>query len=125
MRAGSNGRRGWRHWFDFDRLALTAVLGFFLVFLLAPFVSILVVSFTGQDVNLLGGFLGLSQMVELFRRIAESASLKYYTQLITFPRYTHALVNSVTLGLGVAAACVLCLCPSLMAWLGPGFRGRD
>ena len=111
MRAGSNGGRGWRYWFDFDRMAFAAVLGFFFVFLLVPFVSILIVSFTGKEVNLLGGFLGLSQMVELFRRIAESASIKYYTQLITFPRYTQALVNSVTLGLGVAAACVLLSLP--------------
>jgi iron(III) transport system permease protein len=111
MRAGSNGRRSWRYWFDFDRLALAAVLGFFFVFLLVPFVSILIVSFTGKDVNLLGGFLGLSQMAELFRRIAESASIKYYMQLISFPRYTQALVNSVTLGLGVAAACVLLSLP--------------
>ncbi|MEK7205526.1 MAG: iron ABC transporter permease, partial [candidate division NC10 bacterium] len=43
--------------------------------------------------------------------IAEAASPKYYVQLLTFPRYFQALVNSVTLGLGVAAACILLSLP--------------
>jgi iron(III) transport system permease protein len=111
MTSESNGHRAWWHRVDFDHLALTAVIGFFIFFLLAPFISILIVSFTGRDVNLLGGFLGFSQMEELYHRITDSATIKYYTQLITFPRYTQALVNSVTMGLGVAAACVLLSLP--------------
>lgn len=111
MRTTSGGRGGWRSRLDFDSLAYAAVLAFLFVFLLVPFLSILVVSVTGREVNLLGGLLGLSQMEALARRIAEAASPKYYVQLLTFPRYLRALVNSVTLGLGVAAACILLSLP--------------
>ena len=111
MMAGSGGSGGWRRRLDFDLLAYTAVLGFLFLFLIVPFLSILVVSVTGRDVNLLGGLLGPSRMEELARRIAEAASTKYYVQLVTFPRYFQALVNSVILGLGVAAACILLSLP--------------
>ncbi len=111
MMAGSGGSGGWRRRLDFDLLAYTAALGFLFLFLIVPFLSILVVSVTGRDVNLLGGLLGPARMEELARRIGEGASIKYYAQLVTFPRYFQALVNSVILGLGVAAACVLLSLP--------------
>lgn len=96
---------------DFDNLATAVILLVFGLFLIVPFATILVVSFTGKPVALLDAFTGVDGLRRLGTEIGSSASLKYFEQLFSFPRYVRAFVNSMTLGFLVAVASVLVAMP--------------
>lgn len=96
---------------DFDNLATIVILLVFALFLIVPFATILIVSFTGQPVALLHAFTGLDGARKLGSEIGANASLHFFGQLFSFPRYARAFVNSMTLGFFVAVASVLIAMP--------------
>lgn len=123
----TSGIGGWdrcRHAFNFDNVATAAVLLFFALFLVLPFLSILIVSFTGQPVSVLDPFLGLDRAVALWDKLAATASLKFYIQIFSLGRYFQALVNSVVLASGVSIACILISMPIAFALARTRMPGR-
>ena len=111
-------------WFDFDNISTALILLFFALFLMVPFVTILIVSFTGKPVAVLDLFTGIEGMRKLGRDIGDNASLRYFAQLFSFPRYVKAFVNSMTLGLIVAVASVLMAMPIAYALARTRMPGR-
>jgi len=113
-----------RRAFSFDNVATVAVLLFFALFLILPFLSILIVSLTGQPVAVLDAFLGFDRAVALWETLATTASLKFYIQIFSFGRYFQALINSVVLGIGVSIACILISMPIAYALARTKMPGR-
>ncbi|MCC6192835.1 MAG: iron ABC transporter permease, partial [Burkholderiales bacterium] len=99
------------HLLDFDNLATAVILLVFGLFLLVPFVTILIVSFTGKPVAVLDAFTGLEGARKLGSEVSANASLRYFEQLFSLPRYARAFANSMTLGILVALASVLVAMP--------------
>ncbi len=109
--AGAGPRRGLPRPLDFDNLATVAILLVFGLFLLVPFATILIVSFTGRPVAVLDAFTGLEGVRRLGGEISANASLRYFEQLFSFPRYIRAFANSISLGISVAIASVVIAMP--------------
>ena len=63
-------------WFDFDNISTALILLFFALFLMVPFVTILIVSFTGKPVAVLDLFTGIEGMRKLGHDIGDNASLR-------------------------------------------------
>ena len=111
MSAISAKHRAGARWLDFDNVSTAAILLVFLLFLVLPYISILVVSFTGRPVALLDVFMGLDKASEVLGGIWNGASLRYYRELFSFARYVQALQNSLILGLTVSVCAVLMAMP--------------
>lgn len=79
--------------------ATVAILLVFGLFLLVPFATILIVSFTGRPVAVLDALTGLEGVRRIGGEISANASLRYFEQLVTFPRYVRAFANSMSLGI--------------------------
>ncbi|GMU72579.1 MAG: iron ABC transporter permease [Burkholderiales bacterium] len=109
---------------DFDNLATIVILLVFTLFLIVPFATILIVSFTGKPVALLDALTGLEGARKLGSEIAANASLQFFGQLFSFPRYVRAFVNSMTLGFLVAVASVLVAMPIAYALARTRMPGR-
>lgn len=103
--------RGLRRWFDFDNLSTAVILAVFTLFLIVPFLTILIVAFTGRPVAVLDVFTGFEGIERFSDDVFGHLSLDYFGQLITFPRYVRAFTNSMTLAVTVAAAAVLIAMP--------------
>lgn len=78
-------------------LLLAAVAGFLTIFMLLPMVSLFLVGFTGEPVNILG-YLSRFDLVGLFQEVREQASLQYYLEFFETRRYRQGFLNA----LGVA-----------------------
>ncbi len=96
----------------FNGLTLVKVLIylFFALFLILPLLSVFLVSFTGQPVNLLGSLSDpaiLSSTMEKFK----GASLDAYQSIITSKGYFNSLVNSLKLAITVAVLVILICVP--------------
>ncbi|WP_455661658.1 ABC transporter permease [Pradoshia sp.] len=96
----------------FNGLTLVKVLIylFFALFLILPLLSVFLVSFTGQPVNLLGSLSDpaiLSSTIEKFK----GASLDAYQSIITSKGYFNSLVNSLQLAITVAVLVILICVP--------------
>jgi iron(III) transport system permease protein len=104
-------RRGRGRWIDFDNVSTVLILLVFTLFLILPFLTILIVSFTGQPVAVLDVFTGPQGVRRFADDVFGHASLQYFGQLFTFPRYVQAFFNSVTLAVAVAATAVLLAMP--------------
>lgn len=98
-------------WLNFDNASTAAILIVFLLFLVLPYISILIVSFTGRPVAILDIFMGSEKAAELLGSIRDTATLRFYKELLSFSRYTTALWNSSVLGFTVAACAVLIAMP--------------
>ena len=96
----------------FNGLTLVRVLIylFFALFLILPLLSVFLVSFTGQPVNLLGSITDpaiLSSTIEKFK----GASLDAYQSIITSKGYFNSLVNSLKLAITVAVLVIIICVP--------------
>ncbi|MFT4413975.1 ABC transporter permease [Fredinandcohnia humi] len=83
---------------------------FFGVFLLLPLLSILLVSFTGQPVNILGSIIDpniLQSTIEKFK----NGSLDFYKDIFSKSGYFDALVNSLGLALLVSVLVIVLTLP--------------
>ena len=94
----------------FNGLTLVKVLIylFFGLFLILPLLSVFLVSFTGQPVNLLGSLIDpaiLSSTIEKFKGVSFDA----YQSILTSSGYFNSLVNSLKLAITVAVL-VIVLC---------------
>lgn len=96
----------------FNGLTLVRVLIylFFALFLILPLLSVFLVSFTGQPVNLLGSITDpaiLSSTIEKFK----GSSLDAYQSIITSKGYFNSLVNSLKLAITVAVLVIIICVP--------------
>jgi len=108
----ATGKHGqWLRWLNFDNASTTLIVLVFLLFLILPYVSILIVSFTGEPVAVLDLLLGADQAAALISALREAATLKYYRELFSLPRYFNALQNSTVLGVSVSVCAVLMALP--------------
>jgi len=108
--SGERKKRGFG-WLNFDNGSTAVILVVFLLFLILPYLSILIVSFTGKPIAILDLFMGTEKAAALIASVRETASLKYYRELFEFPRYMKALWNSTILGLTVSIFAVLIALP--------------
>jgi iron(III) transport system permease protein len=104
-------RRRFGRWLNFDNVSTAVILLVFLMFLVLPYISILVVSFTGKPVAILDLFMGREKAAALIGSIGEAASLRFYKELFSFSRYLTALRNSSVLGFTVAFCAVVMAMP--------------
>lgn len=88
---------------------------FFIVFLIVPLLSILIVSFTGEPVNIFGSLISISTFKETLGQIA-NFSLESIKNFFTSSRYLTSLLNSLTLSLGVALFTTLICLPMAYAF---------
>jgi len=108
----ATGKHGqWLRWLNFDNASTTLIVLVFLLFLILPYVSILIVSFTGEPVAVLDLLLGADQAAALISALREAVTLKYYQELFSLPRYFNALQNSTVLGVSVSVCAVLMALP--------------
>lgn len=96
----------------FNGLTLVRVLIylFFGIFLILPLLSVFLVSFTGQPVNLLGSLTDpaiFDSTIEKFKGV----SLDAYQSIITSKGYFNSLVNSLKLAITVAVLVILICVP--------------
>ena len=97
--------------FDFDNSSTLIILIIFLFFLIFPYMSILIVSFTGKPIAILDLFMGVSKAQETLFAIKDAASIRFYKELFSFPRYMQALKNSISLGIIVSFCSVFVAMP--------------
>lgn len=88
---------------------------FFLVFLVVPLVSIFLVSFTGEPVNLFGSLTDAKIMSSTIKKLS-SFTLDGYRSLFQDSRYGTALWNSLKLSTGVAVLVTLLCLPMSYAF---------
>lgn len=84
------------------------ILLFFIIFLILPLVSILLVSFVGEPINLPGSLVDSQIRASTLEKLT-SFSLAGYREFWQDSRYLSALLNSLQLATGVAV-CVTLLC---------------
>jgi iron(III) transport system permease protein len=114
-----------RRWFDFDNVTTAIIVAIFVLFLIVPFISILVVSLTGQPVAVLDAFLGFESLRTMVEKVSQSASTKFYLQLFSQARSFQALVNSLALGAGVAIVSIVIAMPIAFALARTRMPGRS
>ncbi|EGK13091.1 ABC superfamily ATP binding cassette transporter, membrane protein [Desmospora sp. 8437] len=84
------------------------ILLFFMIFLILPLVSILLVSFVGEPINLPGSLVDPQIRAATLEKLS-NFSLTGYRDLWQDSRYLSALMNSLKLAAGVSL-CVTLLC---------------
>lgn len=88
-------------------LLMGAVGLFLLVFMALPMVSLVLVGFTGEPINLLGYLVKLD-FVGLFREIGQYGSFDYYREFVEARRYRQGFLNAIGVApLGAIAAWLL------------------
>jgi iron(III) transport system permease protein len=88
---------------------------FFIVFLIIPLISMLLVSLTGEPVNLLGSLVNEKIFFSTMEKFS-NMSFEAYTSLFGGTRYFEALVNSLELATGVALLVTLLVIPIAYAF---------
>jgi iron(III) transport system permease protein len=88
---------------------------FFILFLLVPLLSIILVSFTGEPINLLGSLVNGEVLSATLEKLS-NASLEAYRDVFAGGRYFSALVNSLKLATGVAILVTLLVLPIAYAF---------
>ncbi|WP_134682599.1 ABC transporter permease [Brevibacillus migulae] len=89
---------------------------FFFVFLIIPLFSILLVSFTGEPVNLFGSLTNEKILSSTLKKLS-NVSVEAYTSIFTGGSgYFEALVNSLKLGVGVALLVTIVVLPIAYAF---------
>ncbi|HZG13642.1 MAG TPA: iron ABC transporter permease [Candidatus Bathyarchaeia archaeon] len=89
---------------------------FFFVFLIIPLFSILLVSFTGEPVNLFGSLTNERILSSTLKKLS-NVSFEAYTSIVTGGSgYFEALVNSLKLGVGVAILVTIVVLPIAYAF---------
>lgn len=111
-----------RRWSGLDLLRWGMGL-FFFVFLVIPLLSILLVSFTGEPINLFGSLVNPSILQATVEKLSGS-SLNGYRALFEESRYYHALVNSLKLSTGVALWVTLMCIPIAYAFARTDMPGK-
>jgi iron(III) transport system permease protein len=88
---------------------------FFILFLIVPLLSIILVSFTGEPINLLGSLVNGEVLSATLEKLS-NASLEAYRDVFAGGRYFSALVNSLKLATGVAILVTLLVLPIAYAF---------
>ncbi|WP_265182252.1 iron ABC transporter permease [Geomicrobium sp. JCM 19055] len=98
-----------KNW-DSLKLLKYAVIGFFALFLMIPLLSVFIVSFTGEPVNLFGSFVNPEILSTNIERL-QNASFEHYANLFSSGSvYLSALNNSLLLSILVSViVIVMCL----------------
>ncbi|MGP4079280.1 ABC transporter permease [Pseudalkalibacillus sp. R45] len=86
------------------------ISAFFLLFLIIPLLSVFLVSFTGQPMNLLGSLTNLDTLNATIEKF-KGSSLEYYTEILSRSGYLDALKNSLGLSLLVSLLVILLCMP--------------
>lgn len=89
---------------------------FFFVFLLVPLFSILLVSFTGQPVNIFGSFTNPKILSSTLEKLSHVSLDAYASVFKEGGSYFNALINSLKLGTGVALLVTLVVLPIAYAF---------
>lgn len=88
---------------------------FFFIFLLVPLFSILLVSFTGEPINLFGSLTSEKVLTSTLKKLS-NMSLEAYTSIFSGGGYFKALWNSLELGVGVALLVTVVVLPIAYAF---------
>ncbi|MDA5110231.1 iron ABC transporter permease [Brevibacillus thermoruber] len=106
-----------RHSFTFNGFTVLKwlIYLFFLVFLLVPLFSILLVSLTGEPVNLFGSLTSQKILSSTLKKLSH-LSLDAYSSLFEGTGYFAALVNSLKLSTGVALLVTVLVLPIAYAF---------
>ena len=88
---------------------------FFFLFLLVPLFSILLVSFTGQPINIFGSFVSQKTLAKTLEKLS-NLSLDAYSSLFQGKGYFDALINSLKLSTGVALLVTVIVLPIAYAF---------
>jgi iron(III) transport system permease protein len=86
------------------------IIAFFLVFLILPLFSVLLVSFTGEPINLLGSFVDSSILSSTIEKLTGS-NLQHYADILSKSGYLDALGNSLKLSLFVSLLVIIMCIP--------------
>lgn len=89
---------------------------FFFVFLLVPLFSILLVSFTGQPINIFGSFTSQKIFNSTIEKLSNISAEAYTSIFSEGNSYFAALINSLELGTGVAIIVTLVVLPIAYAF---------
>ncbi|GAK06842.1 iron ABC transporter permease [Geomicrobium sp. JCM 19038] len=112
MKEKHNKTRRFQRLKNWDSLKLLkyAVIGFFALFLMIPLLSVFIVSFTGEPVNLFGSFVNPEILSTNIERLS-NASFEHYANLFSSGSvYLSALNNSLLLSILVSViVIVMCL----------------
>ena len=106
------GRRRRRRGYHLDLLAFckVLVLGFFALFLIIPLLSMVIVAFTGETVNILGSLVDSDTRDQSISNLG-GASLATFVEVLGSTRNMEALRNSLLLALGVSLLAMLLCTP--------------
>lgn len=99
-----------RHKFDLLSVIKLGLYGFFILFLVIPVASLIIVAFTEEPVNIFGSFVDGDIRQRNIDALA-GASVQNFTEALTSPRYARSLMNSLLLSTGVALGTVLLSMP--------------
>lgn len=84
------------------------IYGFFTLFLIIPLISVFLISFTNEPVNVLGSFVSVETMKQSIYQLQHS-TLDNFKNIFSQQRYYGALMNSLTLSL-IVSIVVLIIC---------------
>lgn len=104
-----------RRGFDGFTVVKWLVYVFFALFLILPLLSIFLVSFIGEPVNILGSLIDGDVLQTTLQQLS-SLSLQPYTEMLGKLRYLLSLWNSVKLALGVAVLVTIVVLPIAYAY---------
>lgn len=104
-----------RRRFDVLSLVKIGLYGFFILFLIIPVASLILVAFTEEPVNIFGSFIDSDIRERNIEGLA-GASAQNFTEALTSPRYARSLMNSIMLAGGVAIGTVLLSLPIAYAF---------
>ncbi|WP_040978480.1 ABC transporter permease [Oceanobacillus jeddahense] len=88
---------------------------FFLIFLVVPLITIFIVSFIGEPINLLGSLTNIEVFKNTMSQLSQ-ISLEPYLEFFQTPRYFSSLVNSLGLSLFVTLLTTLMCIPMAYAF---------
>lgn len=83
---------------------------FFIMFLIIPLISIFLVSFTDQPLNIFGSFISIETMQETILQF-KNATLDNFKDILTNKTYFSSLKNSIFLSVGVSIVVLLICIP--------------
>ncbi|NJP37989.1 ABC transporter permease [Alkalicoccus luteus] len=107
--------KNWLLSIDSLKIMKWVVYLFFFLFLVLPLISVFLVSFTGQPVNLLGSLVNPDIMATNIERLS-NASLEHYASLLGGGTYFSALQNSLALAIGVSILVIIMCIPLAYAF---------
>ena len=84
------------------------IYGFFILFLVIPLVSVFLISFTNEPINLFGSLISMDILKETIQQL-QNSTFDNFRNILSQQRYYGALLNSLTLSL-IVSIVVLTIC---------------